>query len=426
MKARDLTICTVVCLFICPVFTQAQFLKKLGHTVKQVAQEAVSPQESPQESPEAAPSPRPSAASASPQASAPAVLDAEAHHISVSPAGIASFHAGEYLIEKYSSITASDSGFKVLVVVGQMTSTERLSELGEGSVQDVAYVYQNGEKVRTTTVSQLDPHLKAMNIQYDWYATPSIVNTEKESRYVTHTPLSATIVFHGKKYGPYQDVLEMIVNRDNTRFFAIVCPTVDDLAQQKNYLLSNEGKLKPMPFGGELLANAAFTTGCMILSPVTTLASRMAREEDETKHDALQQQMMEQMSQHPNENDVIFFDGRKLTGVMTERKWLDQSGNHLFSTKTDAANGFKEGLYLNGTWIAADIPHEGHAWCNVEGTNWVYGSLGEVEDLVFKDGTRIIHAIHPRQITSAGKSYMVWFMYDRTRSDQITVCRKLL
>lgn len=421
MKTRDLTISIVICLWSCPILTQAQFLKKLGHTVKQVAKEAVAPEETSQTASSASASP-----SLSPAASTPALPDARAHQITVLPAGLASFRAGEYFIEAYSFIKVSDEGFQPVVTVGQMTTKERLSELGEGSDEDVAYVYEGGKKVRTTTVAQLDSHQEAMNKQYDWYATPSIVNTGKEDQYVKRAPLSVSIVFQGKKYGPYQLVSQMIVSEDKTRFFATVCPTIEDMQQQKSYLLSNDGKLKPIAFGGDLLANIFFTTGCMILSPATALASAMAREEDEAKQAALQQQMVEAMTQHPNENDVIFFDGRKLTGVITENKWLDQSGHNLFSTRADPGNGFKAGLYLNGKWIAADKPHEGHAWCNSDGTNWVYGSLGEVEPLVFKDGTQVKEAIHPRQITLQGKSYLVWFMYDRTRSDEITFCSKPL
>lgn|GEM_PF-6424045 len=423
MKTRDLTIVIFFCLSICPILTQAQFLKKLGHTVKQVAQEAVAPE---QTSATASPGSASTSPSTSASAAAPAVIDARAHQITVSPAGLASFRAGEYFIEAYSSIVPSDSGFRAVVAVGQMTTRERLSESGDGSDKDVVYVYDRGKKVRTTTVAQLDSRQQAIAKQYDWYATPSVVNTGEEGKYLKRGAMSTTIVFQGKKYGPYPAVFQMIVSRDKTRFFATVSPTMDDIAQQKNYLLSNDGKLKPIPFGGELLANITFTTGCMILSPVTTLASRVATEEDEAKQAALQQQMAEVMTQHPNENEVIFFDGRTLSGVMTEYKWLDQSGNNLFSTKTDPGNGFKAGLYLNGKWIAADQPHEGHAWCNAQGTNWAYGSLGEVEPLVFKDGTRIKEAIHPRQITLQGKSYLVWFMYDRVRSDQITLCSKAL
>ncbi|HEU4555935.1 MAG TPA: hypothetical protein VFS25_24025 [Chitinophaga sp.] len=426
MNTYRIFICIVFPFFMVPAASKAQFLKKLGNSVKQVAKEAVSNDNSADNAPYSNTSSTDHTTPGSKAALKAPAPDFEKQGIAVMDAGSAAYNAGQYFIEQYSSVTPSVNGLKAIVAVGLMTGKERLSELGEGSGNDVAYIYENGRKTQTTTVGKLDGSLLTLNKKYDWYAMNNVVNTGNESRYIKKSALSVSIVFNGKKYGPYKAVTQMIISKDNTKFFATVCPTINDLEQQKNYLLSNDGKLKPIAFGGDLLANRRFTTGCMILSPVTAIASRLAKEEDEKKQAVLQQQMTDAMMNHQNENDVIFFSGRELKGVITEYKWLDNSGNNLFSTKTDAGGGWEAGLYLNGKKIANDKPHEGHAWCNADATSWAYGSLGEVEDLVFKDGTRVSKAYHPRQIEYGGKSYLVWFMYDRVQSAEIKMCSKAL
>jgi hypothetical protein len=421
MKTNRIFIYIIFFLCLLPSALQAQLLKKLGQSVRDVAKEAITNDNSGHTSSSSVASD--DHAAGQKEKKFPA-SDLEKHGITVVHAGSASFEDNEYFTEIYSCITVTDSGFKATAAVYHSTSDELTA--GTASGMDIAYIYENGIKTKTITKDKLDDRLTALNTKDDWYATRNIVNSEEEGRYIKKNALNATILFNGKKYGPYTGILQMIVNRDKTKFYAIVYPTLHDAKQQKSYLLFTDGKLKPVPFGGELMANIDFTEGCIILSPVSALASRAAQEEDEQKQAALQQQMMDMEMHHQNENDVLFFSGKALKRVIMDYKWLDRSGNNIFSTKTDPGDGFEAGLYLNGKKIARAWPHEGHAWCNADATNWAYGNMGEVEDLVFKDGTLVHNAYHPRQIAYNGKSYMVWFMYGRRLSDEIVMCSKVL
>lgn len=241
--------------------------------------------------------------------------------------------------------------------------------------------------------------------------------------------MSYNIFMNGKTYGPYIMVSTMIIDNTKTRFYATVSLTEKDLENQKVYLLSNNGKLKPIDFGGGLLANINFTNGCTIISPATLLGSKIAKEENEAKQKVLQDQMTDAMMNHPNENSVIFFSGKKLPDILTATPWLDHSGNNLFSIKVDAGNGLEAGLYINGEKIADSKPQQGQAWCNADGSNWAYAEHDYKEGslhLIFKDGTNVPGVTHPRQIVAGDKNYIVWFMHDRTKSDVINRCSKEL
>ena len=421
MRACCTIIYAIFLLCQLPLTLQAQFLKKLSNSIKETAKEVVLDDS------------RPSSSNVSSNNSAVSknqskfqATDLEKHDITVVHAGSASFEANEYFLEKHSFITVTDSGITATVAVYHSTSNELSNTSVQNAAMDIVYIYENGIKTKIIAKDQLNDRSLALNTKYDWYPDINVVNTDVENKYIENGTLTKTIVFNGKRYGPYHLIYQMIVSKDKARFYALVSPTLNDMEAQKCYLLSADGKLTTISFGGNLMANIDFTAGCIILSPVTILESRLAREKDEEKQAALQQQMTDMELNHRNEDDVIFFSGKKLKRVITEYKWLDCSGNNIFSTKTDSGDGFEAGLYLNNKKIANNRPHEGHAWCTADATDWAYGSMGELEDLAFKDGTQVHNAYHPRQIEYRGKSYLVWFMYDRTQSDEIVLCSKAL
>jgi len=431
---------TVIFLFLCLIVivpnSNGQLLKKLSKTVKQIASESISGDDKAVKttSEEVASNGTEQESRQLSNTSAEPIIDFEKHGITVTKSGVASFNSGEYFMERYSSIQAKDNNIVPTVVVGLMTEKERLSELGEGSGSDAAIVYENGTKAQETTVDKLDKNLLLLNKKQDWYLIKEVANTGDKNKYikVAKNGMGQLISFNSKTYGPYMMVSKMIIDKTQTHFYATVSPSMQDLENQKSYLLSSDGKLKPIEFGGELLANINFTNGCMILSPATRFASEIAKEENEAKQDALQKKMTDAMVNHPDESDVIFFNGKKLTNILTASPWLDISGNNLFSIKVDASGKFGAGLYLNGEKITDEKPSEGQAWCNADGTNWVY-SVTHPQDksydqihLIFKDGTDIPRVIHPRQISVGNKTYMVWFMYDRAKSSEIEMCSKEL
>lgn len=431
MKMIRTAVSAFLYLVVCAPNTQAQFLKKLGKTVKHIATESISTYDKSGEdaSSERVASNNTAKPGNSPSKNATVAFDFEKQGITVLKSGSASFNSGEYFMEGYSSIQSEDNKIVATVVVGVMTEKERLSELGEGSGSDVAIIYENGTKARETTVDKLDKNLYLLNKKQDWYVIKEVANMGDKNKYVKagKNGTSQVISFNGKTYGPYMMVSQMIVNNAETRFYATVSPAMKDLENQKSFLVSNDGKLKPIDFGGELLANINFTNGCMILSPVTGYTSQLAKEENEAKQEAIQKKMADAMMNHPNESDVIFFNGKKLTNILTATPWLDLSGNNLFSIKVDASENFQAGLYLNGKRIDSDAPRQGQGWCNADGTNWAFIPHDPTENrLVFKDGTTVADVIHPRQVSVSDKTYMVWFMYDRAKSDEIKMCSKEL
>jgi hypothetical protein len=432
MKIFKIFLVAIVSLFFVPATTHAQFLKKVAKTAKQVAKSTFSDDESPEKTSSDPAGTNQSEGSKSVLKKTDAQnIDFEKHQISVSVSATASFLAGEFFMENYSSIQAKDHKIIATVVVGVMTEEERLSESGDASEKDVAIIYENGRRKNETTIGNLDKDLLFLNKKYDWYPIKEVANGTESHQYIkpAKNGMSYNISINGKTYGPYLMVGKMIIDYTKTRFYATVSVTQKDLEDQKIYLLSNSGKLKPIDFGGELLANIDFTNGCTIISPVTLLVSKIAKEENEAKQKALQDQMADVMMNHPNENSVIFFDGKKLPNILTATPWLDHSGNNLFSIKVDQGNGLEAGLYLNGKKIEENEPGQGQGWCNADASNWAYAVHDYKEGalhLIFKDGTDVPGVIHPRQIVADGKNYIVWFMYDRTKSDEINMCSKEL
>jgi len=410
-----------------PVATQAQFLKKLGKTVKQIAQETVASDTAANNA--SAPSPKTASATSKTASQMPAV-DFEKHGIAVAHAGSASFNAGEGFLEEYSSVKIEDGKIIPIAPVLVLSESERLSEGDDVSGNDAVKIYEDGKPVKTTTLDALDKTaMKAENEKYDWYAI--IENRDDTNNpYIKSAPnaMSFTITFNGKKYGPYMMALGMIVDKTKSRFYATVSVSQKDLEQRKMYLLSDDGKLRPLDLGGDLLANIDFSNACVVIPPATRYAYLMAKEDDEAKQQALQQQMTDAMMNHQNENDIAFLDGSKMSNMYTSSSWLGQTGNNIFSLKADSDEKRPAGLYLNGKVIAKDAhPQQGQAWCNGEGANWAYIDYKPDGDhLIFKDGTNITSAQHPRQIMLNGKSYMVWFMYNRAKSDEIILCSKAL
>lgn len=148
MKIFKTFLVTIVSLFFFSATTQAQFFKKVAKTAKQVAKSTFSDDDESQKNP-----PTGQAAANKSATNSKSVLksslpdiDFEKHQISVLISGTASFNSGEFFMEKYSSIQAKDDKIISTVVVAVMTEEERLSELGEGSGKDVAFIYENGKK----------------------------------------------------------------------------------------------------------------------------------------------------------------------------------------------------------------------------------------------------------------------------------------
>ena len=412
---------------------QAQFFKKLGKTVKEVANKTLSNDNSNNKT----------STDDRSTAQSVAVLDSKVtnskqssfdyakHNVTILKGGSASFIKGEYFKENYSTIEVKDNKIFPRVVVGVLSEKERLSESSEGSENDIAHIYENGSMVNDVLISKLDKSQIDINKKYDWYLIKEVANMGDKNKYVkpTKNKMAYTISFNGKTYGPYLMVSKMIIDKNGTRFFATVSPSMKDLENQKVFLLSNDGKLKPIGFGGELLANINFTEGCTIISPVTALVTKIAKEENEAKQEALQKQMEDLMMNHQNESDVEFFNGKRLTNILTATPWLDQSGNNIFSIQVDATNNFARGLYLNGKNIADARPTIGQAWSNEDGSNWAYVNYDgakSLSHLIFKDGTDISSILHPRQVAVGDKTFMAWFMYNRANSDEILTCYKEL
>lgn len=393
-----------------PEKTDAQFLKKLGKTVKELATKTLADDNSTSKTSDDDKSTSQSVAvfESKTTNSQESSFDFTKHNISVSNAGSASFIKGEYFMEKYSTIIVKDNKIFPRVVVGVLSEKERLSESGEGSENDVAHIYENGSRVNDVLLSKLDKTWLDINKKYDWYLIKEVSNMGDNNKYVMpgKNRQAYIISFNGKAYGPYLMVSKMIIDKTATRFYATVSPELKDVENQKAYLLSNDGKLKPIEFGGELLANINFTEGCTIISPVTALATKMAKEENETKHEALQKQWTDLMINHPEESDVIFFTGKKLTNILTATPWLDMSGTNIFSIQVDATNNFPRGLYVNGKNIADARPAMGQAWSNEDGSNWAYVSYDgakSLSHLIFKDGTDITSILHPARLLLAIK-----------------------
>lgn len=428
MKPHQWLLGVLILFGLYPATIHAQFIKKLGKSVKQVGNAVLKDDKKSSGNNDDTPAGEATGGNTN-QTKAAAVIDFTKYNIVSKTAGHAAFNAGEYFIENYSYILPDGDGLKSVVAVGVMDEKERLSELGEGSGKDVAVIYENGVKTATATISQLDKKNNVRSKKYDWY----YIN---ESRGGNNDPyikvggangMAYTIVFNGKKYGPYLLVFGMIVDNTKSRFYATVSVTRKDIEQQKTYLLSNDGKLKPVEFGGSLLANIDFSNGCTIIAPAARYAAMMAKEDNETKQEAIQQKMTDAMMNHQNENDIIFLDGRKMVNIYSSSPWLSQSGDNIFSVKEDGDEKLPAGLYLNGKNIANARPQPGEAWCNTEGTDWAYIKYESGgAHLIFKDGADIRSALHPRQIVAGNKNYIAWFMYSRAVSDEITICFKEL
>lgn len=414
---------------ILPLYTQAQFLKKLGKTVKEIAKESLSSDQAGDKNSGEERSQGNSSGSVNKEVpkQSESTFNYAQYNIAVSKVATASFHKGEYFKEPYSTIEVKDNKLFPRVVVGVLSEKERLSEGQEISKNDIAHVYENGLITKDVPISNLDKSWLILNKQYDYY--PILGNSDQTYVKQGKDKISSMISFGGKTYGPYSVVFRMIVNKAKTKFYATVAQTVQDLQEEKNYLLSNDGKLKSIPFGGELLANINFTNGCTIVSPIAVLGSKVAHEENEAKQEALQKQWTDLMVKHPNEGEVIFFGGKKVTNILTESPWLDYSGNNIFTLQADAEYNLPAGLFLNGKNIANETPSlgQGHAWCNAEATNWAYESNdGKQTYLIFKDGAKVPNALHPREIELNGKYYMAWFSYSGAKKEDILMCNKAL
>ena len=424
-------LCTGFFIFLLiPAKTDAQFFKKLGKTVRDVANKTLADGNSTDKQPADKTATKSVAVwNSKPTNSQESSFDFSKYNISVSPAGSASFIEGEYFMENYSTIEVKDNKIFPRVVVGVLSEKERLSESSEGSENDIAHIYENGTLINDVLLNKLDKSWLDLNKKYDWYFIKDVANIGDNNKYVvaSKNKMGYIISFKGKTYGPYMVVSNMIIDRTGNKFYATVSPQLKDMENQKSYLVSNDGKLKPFEFGGDLLANIDFTEGCAIISPVTALATKITKEENEARQEALQKQMSDLMMNHPNESDVIFFNGKKLINILTSSPWLDVSGKNIFSIQVDATNNFLRGLYLNGKNIADARPAQGQAWSNEDGSNWAYVSNdGKKNHLIFKDGADIISCIHPREVNAGNKTFMVWFMYDRAKSDDIKLCYKEL
>ncbi len=422
----------LVSIYLIPVSSSGQILKKLGRVAKEAAKAAVvtdaNNTEKPVENSTAENTP-PSIVKQKKADKNTNLFDYEKHGIKTSRVGSASLRSGEYFIERYSTVQSQNDHMLTTVVVGIMTRAEQLSELGEGSDKDIAFIYENGSKASETTVGKLDKKLLALNEKYDWYLIKEEAKGGADNKYIKPNINSNgyEISFNGKTYGPFIMVSNLIVDKTGTRFYASVFPSQKDLQNTNAYLLSNEGKLKPIAYGGDLFANIDFSNGCIVVPLVSELSLRMAKEKDESRQASIREQLTDAMINHPDKSNVIFFGGKKLSNVYTSSPWLDKSGNNIFSVNRNGDNGMESGLYLNGKKIADDHPQRGMAWCNENASNWAYWSsiAGDPKRyLIFKDGTKVSQVIHPRHLVINGKNYMVWFTYDPKDSDEIRLCTK--
>lgn len=432
MKTRAIIFYVAAFLFLVPANADAQVLKKIGRAVKEAAKAALSTGDDHSESDantngEATTNKHTERDNENEEE----LFDYEKHAVSLTDAGTASYRAGEYFMEPYSSIRVQDGQLASTVVVGVMTQAEQLSELGEGSKQDVAILYENGKKSKETTVGALDPTLAFQNTQYDWYFIREEAKGGTDETYVKRNVAKNAyeISFLGKKYGPYTMISSMIVDKTKSRFYALVIPSVKDLEQTKAYLVSNEGTLTPMPYGGELLANRDFSQVCTVVPMSYALGEQLMHENDQTKIKAIQDQLTLSATQSPNKNHITFADGKKLESIYALSPWLNASGSHIFSMNNNGDSGLEAGLYLDGKMISDGMVQRGQAWCNQAGSNWaLWGNVkGDPKlYLIFKDGTKVPTPIHPRHLIVEGKEYIAWFTYDPRYTDKIRLCSKAL
>lgn len=429
MKTISFLCFLITAVFLIPTTGNAQIFKKIGTVAKEAAKAAISGDPSVENSTGSRPVQQGHAARSknARKEDKTKQFDFEKHQINLTNAGLASRSAGEYFLSDYSSIQSKNGVIHSIVVVGKMTEAERLSELGEGSDQDVAFIYENGNKTGETTVGDLDKDLLILNKKYDWYPNMNEATSGDNNKFIKPNinKNGYEISIKGKTYGPYQMVSNMIVSKTGDRFFAVVLPSVKDLEGMKSYLVSTDSPLKPFVYGGDLLANVDFSNGCTIIPISTEWGYKIMKEEDESRKKEFQDQLAASMTRFPNKGNVTFFGGKKLTNIYVSDPWLDGSGNNIFSVNRNGDSEMEPGLYLNGEKISDARPQRGQGWSNPEGNNWAYwgSDVGDTKlYLVFKDGTKVPRVIHPRYLVAGGKNYMAWFIHDS--AGEIKLCAK--
>ncbi|GAA4319006.1 hypothetical protein [Compostibacter hankyongensis] len=407
---------------------QAQFLKKLKNTVKEVAGTALSGDAA------GGDAAQPGPGSDIPQGGKLSVSGLEQQGVTVVHAGSAAFLKGEYFIEDHSGVAVRDTMITATVVVGVMTKAESLSEAGMGSEKDAAYIFENGKKSQETTVGGLDKALVDASRRYDypWTVELSPGNDKEYDRYVSGDAagsLRISIHFNGKTYGPYMAVNKLYVDKTRSKFYAIVLPDAENASRMNYLLVSGQGKSRSIGLASDILFNRDLDHPCLLLPAGYEEMAALSKITDDTQREQLQQQMTRQMMEHSGEGSTVFENGKMLKDIPINDPWLDLSGNNLFSIMVESgSNKQPAGLYLNGKKISDEAPSPGQGWCNAAASAWAFlgGGAGQGNYLIFSDGTDIKSPLHPRQLVVNGRSYMTWFMYDRGKSDEILLCSKPL
>ena len=335
-------------------------------------------------------------------------------------------------------VLASQTPVIATIPIGRFTKEESLSELGEGSDKDEVTIYLNekaGQTLSAAALKQLK-NLPEKHNKYDYPWGEEIVRSAKKQAddYVKKgtgpNGLYSSIVFKSKSYGPYLVIGDLMISRDKSRFLAQVSPDMAYAKNGKYCLLGMDGKTRDLPTGGDLIANDGCTTGAVIIPSAAILLNEALHLTDEQKSAAMQTKGTQLMQSAPNKGNVYFLKGKTLENVLISDGWLDQTGGNFFATTQEKDSGFDKGIYLNGKKIDGHFVKRGSGWANAEGSSWaiLIDDILQVEgdQLLFSDGTHIYEARDAHPLFIQGKYYMVWYTYNHQYSNQLRVFKKQL
>lgn len=293
-------------------------------------------------------------------------------------------------------------------------AADREDEAGDLFNNTAAYIFENGKLVKKTSIKAEESQKESLQAAYSKYDWPYGEGNDSGNymSYNSGTPgQQAVINFNGKQYGPYMMVNGLYVNKDKTKFIAIVAKMVMSSGDVAYYLCSSNGKevkLPSMPVG--IITNIDYTqagaTGFM----------------DSNSDDAPNASNM-------NYHDIYFSDGtvrKNVAGLNAgTTAWLDPSGKNILASNNSG------GASINGKQVADNSRSisAGNLWCSTDGNRWcyTYTDSKQTSHLVFSDGADITGGyFHPQQLVIGSKTYIAWFQYKDKSGKVVLFCTKEL
>jgi hypothetical protein len=260
----------------------------------------------------------------------------------------------------------------------------------------VTYIFENGKlSLQNVDLGSQGASLIEEHDKWNWpYSATANNDKEQLLQYsVGATGQQAYISFNGKKFGPYNAVTGIAINKSRTKFFAIVSYMgKEDVSY---YLISSEGEKVKLPGLGQLMTDVAFSKAA---------AFGFSHSDYDSKNT---ETTVQEIQNDLHNSDIYFSDGtviKNATNIAAAgNAWLSPAGKNFLSADPNI------GAFINGKKVLdkGKGVSAGKLWCDASGARWCY--LNSNGSIVFNDGTEIKNVDNPQQLPLNGKTYLVWF-----------------